>query len=576
MSSSVKTRKMTAGRGAEGKKGATNRGCSPKLTKYLQNLGVNKTPDTNVTDAEQKANAMPTPTRSSQNNDKGNDQVCEQLIQEESESENEIASINSEILMEDRFLRLPYENLGELEMECTDDIDPRSIPISTESIPLILLSLVRKIDIIETENETCLIENKELKSNLVTLEQKYLTQENESKKITTDLMRIKSAQNEVEKENNNLRGSLDFAYNKIAVLEENEKKRIEREKEAQQNMESIKGDNNKLKQDSYKMKEKNVKAETYSRRSNLRFEGIPTSLNETNVQCRHKVYEILKNELGLKDAEKEIVIERCHRDSKFPNQKPPSIIARFLSYRDREEVWENRRKVNQNRNNNLYINEDFPQEVEKKRSFLRPYMKEAYKHHMKATLVGDTLLVDGLKYTVDNLHTLPEQIRPEKTVVKTNGEVTVFFRKDAFMSNFFQAKMKIDETEYSCVEQFYMAKKAEKFSDKEAKMKIMSSNNPNEINFLGKNVKNFQQQKWNECAYDIMKKGVTEKFRQNQELADLLKNTGKTVIGEGSSKDLTWGTGVSVFHADAFDKAKWRGRNQLGKILMGIRDSINT
>ena len=49
------------------------------------------------------------------------------------------------------------------------------------------------------------------------------------------------------------------------------------------------------------MKEKNVKAEAYSRRSNIRFDGIPTSENETNVQCRNKIYDLLKNELGLPD-----------------------------------------------------------------------------------------------------------------------------------------------------------------------------------------------------------------------------------------------------------------------------------
>ena len=121
-----------------------------------------------------------------------------------------------------------------------------------------------------------------------------------------------------------------------------------------------------------------------------------------------------------------------------------------------------------------------------------------------------------------------------------------------------------------------MYKKAGKFADREAQIKIMNSTNPNEINFYGKGVKNFQQQKWNECSYNIMKTAVSAKFSQNPELARLLKRTGNTQIGEGSEKDLVWGTGISVFHTDALNTSKWRGNNQLGKILMEVRESLST
>ena len=575
MSSSVKTRKMATGRGTDNKKSSTHR-TSPKMTKYLQNIGVNKTPGASTTGVETRASAMPTPTRSLKEKDKGNDQVCDPLYQEESESETEITSVHSENLIEDPLQNLPYDNLGELEQDCAEDIDPRQIVLSTEAIPVILLTLIRHLDRIEAEESGIKNENKDLKKNINELEMKLIAQTEETKNVSVELIKIKNVQNEIEKENNNLRGSLDFAYNKIAVLEDSDKKREATEKKTQENIEYIQGDNNRINQDNNRMKEKNIKAEAYSRRSNLRFEGIPKSANETNVQCRNMVYDFIKNEMGIENAERDFVIERCHRDAKFPNQNPPSIIARFLSFRDRQVVWEKRRLVNQNRDNKFFINEDFPQEVERKRSFLRPYVKAAYKHDMKATLVGDTLLVDGLRYSVDDLNTLPEKIRPENTVVRTDGKVTVFFRKDAFMSNFHPSKMKIDNQEFSCVEQYYMYKKAGKFADREAQIKIMNSTNPNEINFYGKGVKKFQQQKWNECSYNIMKTAVSAKFSQNPELARLLKRTGNTQIGEGSEKDLVWGTGISVFHTDALNTSKWRGNNQLGKILMEVRESLST
>ena len=573
MSSSVKTRKMTSVRGGENKKSGTHRS-SPKLTKYLQNLGVSKTTDEEEVTPGPTENAMPTPTRNTQQKDRGNDQVCEQLYTEETDSEAEITSVHSEITTEDAFLKLPYDNIGELENECSEVVDPRSIMLSAETIPVILLSLIRQIESLQNNEAETENENKMIKEDMEKIETTHIEQSEEMKRLSKELIKTKTAQNVIEKENNELRASLDFAYNKITALENNEKDREQKEKKTQENMASLKSDTSKIKQDNTKMKEKTVKAEAYSRRSNLRFEGIPQSQNETNVQSRNKVYEILKNELGMNEAEGNIVIERCHRDAKFANQNPPSIIARFLSFNDRQEVWERRNKLNKNRNNNLYINEDFPQEVEKKRSFLRPYVKAAYKHDMKATLLGDILLVNGLKYTVDELDKLPEPLRPEHTVVKTEGGVTTFFRKDAFLSNFHPSNMTIDNENFSCVEQFYMAKKADTFGDKATKINIMNAQNPHEINFLGKNVKNFKQETWNERSYAIMKTAVTAKFSQNANLLKLLKNTGNTQIGEGSSKDLTWGTGVSVFHADAFNTQKWRGKNLLGKLLMEVRDTL--
>ena len=185
---------------------------------------------------------------------------------------------------EDSDDNLPFNTLGELEEECREEIDPRSITVTTETIPVILVSMLKTIDKME---ENSLVQNKEnltLKYNINRLEKSMLEQESEIKKLTTDIIKIKESQNESDKENNNLKSSLDFAYIEIADLENMEKERVEAEKKVRQNIEMINGDNKKHKVDNTKMKEKNIKAEAYSRRSNLRFEGIPTSPNETNVQ----------------------------------------------------------------------------------------------------------------------------------------------------------------------------------------------------------------------------------------------------------------------------------------------------
>ena len=303
--------------------------------------------------------------------------------------------------------------------------------------------------------------------------------------------RLETRQTDLEAENTNLKGSLDFAYNKIDDLERREIEQKAKVDQALENLEVLNNANAKLKVDAQRNHDRNIKVEAYSRRQNLRFEGIPTSQNETTTQCRNTVYDIIKNNLGIRDADERIVVEKCHRDKKFPNQDPPSILVRFLSLRDRQEIWENRDRVNRNRENRIFVNEDFPPEVEKKRAFLRPYLKAAYATKRRATLMGDTLVVESLKYTVDTLDQLPDDMKPEKVAVKTVGDVTTFFRSDAFLSNFHPANFVVDDKTYCSVEQYYKAQKAIEFDDHVTKNQIMASKNPSEINHMAKTIKNF-------------------------------------------------------------------------------------
>ena len=69
----------------------------------------------------------------------------------------------------------------------------------------------------------------------------------------------------------------------------------------------------------------------------------------------------------MENPAKTIMIERCHRDIRNDNQDPPSILVCFLSFRDREEIWNKRDIINKNNQNQLYLIEDLPPEVEKRR-----------------------------------------------------------------------------------------------------------------------------------------------------------------------------------------------------------------
>ena len=67
---------------------------------------------------------------------------------------------------------------------------------------------------------------------------------------------------------------------------------------------------------------------------------------------------------------------------------------------------------------------------------------------------------------------------------------------------------------------------------------------------------------------------ISEKFKQNTNLKNILLQTGEKVLVE-SSYDRIWGSGIELNSVNALNRELWRGENLLGKILMDIRDDIN-
>ena len=425
-----------------------------------------------------------------------------------------------------------YSTLAELENEVVEEIDPRSVNLTSETQPLVLLALLRKIESLEQKQEFLSEENFELKKSL----------EFNSGKIT-DLEREVSEQ-------------------KKAIEMTNKK------------IDNVNLTNTRLKEQGTKLKEKTVKAETYSRRNNLRFEGIQQEANENQNVCREKIYAILKTEFGIIDAERRIVIERCHRDKRYPTHNPPSILVRFLSFCDREEIWNKRDSVNRNQRNKIFLNQDFPPEVEKKRSFLRPYVKAAYAVGRKAVLVGDSIMVDGNKYTTKELETLPENMHPDKIALQEKDNTILFYRSDAYLSNFYDSTMTIDNVTYQNVEQYFTAEKARTFKDQATLNSIMESDSPSEMKFLGRSTKGFNQNQWNEKAATVMLTGIRAKFQQNPRLLKKLLDTQDKHLAESSKNDKTWGTGLPMNDQNAFSKDNWPGKNQLGNLLMKIREDL--
>ncbi len=145
---------------------------------------------------------------------------------------------------------------------------------------------------------------------------------------------------------------------------------------------------------------------------------------------------------------------------------------------------------------------------------------------------------------------------------------------EACLSQWWPCHFQVDGVEYSCAEQYMMAEKARMFGDEEMLAKIMSASHPKEMKAYGRAVKDFHKERWDSQCYDIVKKGNTAKFSQNQELWEFLRTTRRRILVEASPRDRIWGIGMGKTNPDVACPPKWRGTNLLGFALTEVRDLL--
>ncbi|KAK3746492.1 hypothetical protein QZH41_000814 [Actinostola sp. cb2023] len=193
----------------------------------------------------------------------------------------------------------------------------------------------------------------------------------------------------LQKENTDLKDSLNFAYEEINDLKKKTQTQaslLEQVHESTKNLDKCVNEE----------KQRAIRLESHSRRNNLNFFNIPENREENFSKTEAILREFLECELQIsKNEVQEISIERAHRIGKrnpYPSHKPRPIIAKFSFFKDQQYVLSKSRSL---AGTNYGISEDYPKEIVEIRKSLIPLMKEAKKNGQRAKLVLDKLYIDG-------------------------------------------------------------------------------------------------------------------------------------------------------------------------------------
>ncbi len=164
-------------------------------------------------------------------------------------------------------------------------------------------------------------------------------------------------------------------------------------------------------------------------------------------------------------------------------------------------------------------------------------------------------------------------------MIKTTDKYAFFYTEwpSNFAKTHFRWSAFGEEHEFFCTEQAFMWAKAKFFNDEETAKKILAEEaEPMVCKNLGRQVKNYDDAKWDAVRYDYMLKVNIEKYLQDELLQKKIldpKFDGKTFV-EASPTDLIWGVGLRQSDPSIEDNKNWRGRNLLGKAVTEARNEI--
>lgn len=142
------------------------------------------------------------------------------------------------------------------------------------------------------------------------------------------------------------------------------------------------------------------------------------------------------------------------------------------------------------------------------------------------------------------------------------------------LSQWWPATFTVHGVRYPTAEHYMMAAKARLSGDTKAVKRILAAPHPGAAKALGRQVRGFDERRWEEHRLAVVVAGNLAKFAQHPRLLDFLAGTGTRVLVEASPQDRIWGIGLAASDERARSPERWQGLNLLGFALMEVRHQL--
>ena len=274
------------------------------------------------------------------------------------------------------------------------------------------------------------------------------------------------------------------------------------------------------------------------------------------------------------DKARELKIEKIERIGRFNPTKGRPIAIKFASKRDADRIIEAKKDLRKG----IFVDRRYCDASEYERKRLRPILTAARRleeYRGKCRMEGKELYIKGKYYSWKNLDELPQNISTHVASSRQDANYYGYFSELNPLSNFHPAPFEFEGVRYHTSEQFIQVQKAIYSGDYVKQKEIMGAKTAIKCKILGKEINNCDTTKWNSVAEEICYPGILCKFKQNQGLANFLKNTGDRTILE-CCYDNIWGNGIPLSDPNCINPSKYTNQGIMGSILERVRTDLRT
>lgn len=160
----------------------------------------------------------------------------------------------------------------------------------------------------------------------------------------------------------------------------------------------VKGENRRLKERVDEQGEKINSLEREVRKKNLIIKGILDKEDEKEGETRDKVSAVIQK-IGVNFDTKED-LDEVRRIGKYNPQKKRPVLIKLTKEATRVRILRNTKVL---KGTEIWIDEDYPKEVQEERRRLIPHMKEARERGYRAQLRYNKLIVNGVIYRANEV-----------------------------------------------------------------------------------------------------------------------------------------------------------------------------
>ena len=279
---------------------------------------------------------------------------------------------------------------------------------------------------------------------------------------------------------------------------------------------------------------------------------------------------------GTREAQLDVAwkirIKSTRRVGIYSTKRSRPVSVTFERFCDADYVLQNRKYLPEG----VFVSKEYNEETENNRRILRPILRAARNSETysgKCRMDGDTLVIKGLSYRVEDLDNLPDDLNSFNITSKWTDDKLAFFGELNPLSNFHQCKFELDGIQFHSSEQYIQYVKAKYFRDGTTAREILKTSTALQCKTLSRNIASYDQTDWNNKSKELCYVSIKAKFDQNQKLQKCLLDTGEKTLVE-AGYDNVWGTGIPLHSKDCLIEHKWEHVGLLDEMLMDIRASL--